>query len=71
MGKRRRELSECATSLLALNLNSSVEEIQELIVDGYHHLRELNRCNSNLVAALAQRLDKAEYLLQQKREVSR
>lgn len=63
----RKELRECAAGLLALNLSSSEDEINLLIGDGYFHLNELKRsCNTTLRSALAQRVERAEYLLEQK-----
>jgi len=73
MGKqrKRKELTECAEALRALRLDSlvSVESIELLIEDGHYHLREICQrqpCNENQARALADRLDKAEWLLQQK-----
>ena len=70
VGKQvRRELLECANGLLRLSLASSLDEIQSLIDDGYYHLREMQgECNPVQKSALLQRLDKAEYLLIQKRK---
>ena len=72
MGKQvRRELLECANGLLRLSLDSSLDEIQLLIDDGYYHLAELRgraSCDIPRINYLIQKIDRAERLREQKQK---
>lgn len=67
--RKRPELLECAEGLRVLSLNSSLDEMENLIDDGEFHLAELRGravCNPLQENSLDQRTERARDLRDQK-----
>jgi hypothetical protein len=72
MGKSRSELVECATALLNVGVGTSVDSMNFWIAEGYRHLdglRAAKHCNPVQIYALANRIERVEYLLEQKQKL--
>ena len=67
-----RDLSECAESLRKIKLTDPADLIEELIKEGYIHLgnlRSSRSCNPTLVNSLAHRIDRAEAILEHRKQL--